>query len=352
MSDISQALQQQVRDAAAGQQPLQIIGSGSKGFLGRTTGGEPLRLGEHHGITHYEPVELVLTARAGTPLKEIEQTLAEQGQMLPFEPPHFGDNATLGGTIAAGLSGPRRPFAGAVRDHVLGCTLLNGKGELLHFGGEVMKNVAGYDVSRLMSGAMGTLGVLLEISIKVLPRPAQELTLTQACHFDRAIELMNGWSASPLPLSAACCDGETLSVRLSGAASAVNAARAVIGGDVVDDGNSFWQSLREHRHPFFENELPLWRLSVPPATPHMTLPGKWFIDWGGAQRWLLTDADPEQIWQAAAGAGGHASRFRGGNNDSEVYQPLPEPLMALHRNLKRSFDPKGILNPGRLYSAL
>jgi len=351
MSDISRTLQQQVHDAAAEQRPLQIVGGGSKAFLGRAAQGEPLSLGEHRGITHYEPVELVLTARAGTPLREIEQALAEQGQMLPFEPPHFGDTATLGGTIAAGLSGPRRPFAGAVRDHVLGCTLLNGRGELLHFGGEVMKNVAGYDVSRLMSGAMGTLGVLLEVSIKVLPRPAEELTLSQPCDFNRAIELMNDWSAKPLPLSAACFDGETLNVRLSGAATAVNAARAAIGGEVVDDGNGFWHALREHQHPFFESELPLWRLSLPPATPNLSVPGQWLIDWGGAQRWLLTDAEPEQVWQAAAGAGGHATRFRGGDS-SGVYQPLPEPLMALHRNLKRSFDPKGILNPGRLYGAL
>lgn len=351
MSDISRTLQQQVRDAAAGQRPLQIIGGGSKAFLGRAAEGEPLQISEHRGITHYEPVELVLTARAGTPLKEIEQVLAEQGQMLPFEPPHFGDRATLGGTIAAGLSGPRRPFAGAVRDHVLGCTLLNGKGELLHFGGEVMKNVAGYDVSRLMSGAMGTLGVLLEVSIKVLPRPAEELTLTQPCGFDQAIDLMNGWSARPLPLSAACGDGETLTVRLSGTATAVTAARGSIGGEVADDGDTFWQSLREQQHPFFASELPLWRLSLPPATPHLSVPGQWLIDWGGAQRWLLSDAAPEAIWQAAAVAGGHATLFRRGNN-SEVYQPLPEPLMALHRNLKRSFDPKGILNPGRLYGAL
>ena len=351
MNDISRTLQQQVIDAAAEGRPLQIIGSGSKDFLGRATHGEPLSISEHRGITHYEPVELVLTARAGTPLKELETALAAEGQMLPFEPPHFGDNATLGGTVAAGLSGPRRPFAGAVRDHVLGCTLLNGKGELLHFGGEVMKNVAGYDVSRLMSGAMGTLGVLLEVSIKVLPRPAEELTLAQPCNFDRAIALMNNWSARPLPLSAACCDGKTLTLRLSGAGTAVNTAKASIGGEEVNDGDRHWHSLREQQHPFFESELPLWRLSVPPATPHLSLPGKWLIDWGGAQRWLLSDAEPQQIWQAAAGAGGHATLFRRGDS-SEVYQPLPEPLMALHRNLKRSFDPKGILNPGRLYGAL
>jgi glycolate oxidase FAD binding subunit len=294
---------------------------------------------------------LVITARGGTPLRELEATLAEKGQMLPFEPPHFGPRATLGGTIACGLSGPRRPYAGAARDFVLGTRVLNGRGEILRFGGEVMKNVAGYDVSRLMVGALGTLGIMLDVSLKVLPKPVEEITLAQPGTAAEALEIMNRWAGQPLPLSAGCFDGDRLYLRLSGAAAGVNAARALIGGDLVDDGPAFWDSLREHTHPFFRGAAPLWRLSVPPGAPPLPLSDETLYDWGGAQRWLETDETPDRIREVAAQVSGHATLFRGGDRSGEVFHPLARPLEALHRNLKQAFDPHGIFNPGRMYRA-
>lgn len=363
--DISAELAETVREAAAHTTALAIVGGGTKAFYGHETDGRPLDIGGHRGILSYEPTELVVTARAGTPLAEIEAALAEQNQMLGFEPPHFSvaasegsrpspreSGATLGGTIACGLSGPRRPWAGSARDFVLGTKILNGQGEILRFGGQVMKNVAGFDVSRLMAGALGTLGVLLEISLKVIPRPEQELTLSFEMPAGPAIEAMNAWSARPLPLSAACHLGDTLYIRMSGARTALRAAHARLGGASVEAAEALWQELREHRRPFFDGDVPLWRLSVPPATPPLSLPGKWLTDWGGAQRWLKSDAPAADIRQAAATAGGHALLFRGGDRASGVFQPLPPALHALHRRLKQAFDPQRILNPGRLYSDL
>ncbi len=368
--DISKTLAETVRSAAEARTPLQITGGGTKAFYGRPSSGQRLEVGDHRGILSYEPTELVITARAGTPLVDIETALAGGNQMLGFEPPYFadrieargagqggpggafGENATLGGTIACGFSGPRRPWAGSARDFVLGAKILNGKGEILRFGGQVMKNVAGFDVSRLMAGALGTLGVLLEVSLKVIPRPEQELTLSFEMPAGQAIKAMNKWSARPLPLSAACHLGDTLYIRMSGAGTALRAARAKLGGASVDEAEALWQALREHRRPFFDGDVPLWRLSVPPATPPMNLPGKWLSDWGGAQRWLKTDAPATDIRHAAATAGGHALLFRGGDRASEVFHPLPPALAALHRRLKQAFDPQRILNPGRLYSDL
>jgi glycolate oxidase FAD binding subunit len=350
--DTSQALRESVLAAEQERRALHIVGGGSKGFLGRPTTGESLEVASNRGIVNYEPVELVLTARTGTPLSELETALEGQGQLLPFEPPHFGETATLGGTIAAGLSGPRRPYSGAARDFVLGCKLINGRGEILHFGGEVMKNVAGYDVSRLMAGAFGTLGVLLEISLKVLPKPAAEITLVQHRTADEALRVMNIWAGKPLPVSAACYDGNQLYVRLSGAGSAVAAARERIGGEVLSDGGDFWHRLREHQHTFFGGNKPLWRISVPPTAPLLDLEGKWFIDWGGAQRWLRSEANPQDVWRTAQQAGGHATLFRGEDKRAGVFQPLPTAMIALHRKLKRSFDPNRIFNPGRMYPDL
>jgi glycolate oxidase FAD binding subunit len=351
-ADRTEALQGAVAAAHASGTPVQILGGGTKTFYGREPRGVPLSLAGHTGIVSYEPTELVISARSATPLAEIEAVLAANRQMLAFEPPHFGPGATLGGCVASGISGPRRPYGGAVRDHVLGVRLLNGKGEVLRFGGEVMKNVAGYDVSRLMTGAMGTLGVLLEVSLKVLPRPAVELTLRQSATVGHAIEAMGRWAGHPLPVSAAAFDGESLYLRLSGAESGVRAARGQIGGELVADGEGFWERLREHRHAFFASSMPLWRLSVPPAAPALDLPGKSLLDWGGAQRWLLSDAPASKIREAAAGTGGHACLFRGADRQGEVFHPLAPALEGLHRNLKRAFDPAGILNPGRLYAGL
>jgi glycolate oxidase FAD binding subunit len=350
--DLTPELAEQVREAAKRATPLRILGGGTKSFYSSgPVEGRTLSVVAHRGIVSYEPTELVITARAGTPLAEIEQALAERRQMLGFEPPHFGPGATLGGTIACGLSGPRRPYAGAARDFVLGVRILNGKGECLRFGGQVMKNVAGYDVARLMAGALGTLGVLLEVSLKVLPRPAVELTLALPMDAAEAIRRMNELAGRPLPLSAACHLGDTLYIRLSGSETAVKAARQRIGGEPVAQDEAFWLRVREHTHGFFAGDLgiPLWRLSVPPATPPLELPGKWMLDWGGAQRWLRSPAPAEEIFEAARAAGGYATCWRGGGGQNR-FQPLPPALAALHRRLKAAFDPAGILNPGCLGS--
>ncbi len=348
--NLEHALRERVLIAAADRQPLDITAGNSKRFLGRTPHGEALDVSGHRGILSHEPKELVITARAGTPLAEIEAALAAQGQMLPFEPPHFGDSATLGGTIAAGLSGPRRPYAGSARDFVLGARVLNGKGEILRFGGEVMKNVAGYDVSRLMSGAMGTLGVLLDISLKVLPIPAKELTLVIASDTPAAIRRFNELAGKPLPLSAAACDGERAYLRLSGAQTAVEAASKSIGGDRLEDGESFWDTrIREQGHAFFAGDTPLWRLSLPPGAPGVTFQRKCLIDWGGALRWVRSDKEPQAIFRGVAAIGGHATLFRGGDRDGPVHQPLSAPLMTIHKRLKHAFDPQGLFNRGRLY---
>lgn len=350
--DISQTLQQKVSEAASEGRPLRLTGGNTKAFYGRECSGDELPIASHSGIVSYEPKELVLTARAGTTLKAIESALSEQSQMLPFEPPHFGDSATLGGTIACGFSGPRRPFAGSARDFVLGVRIINGNGEILRFGGEVMKNVAGYDVSRLMTGALGTLGVLLDISLKVLPTPAEEITLAWECPQEQAIETMNRWASTPLPISAACYDGNQLYFRLSGTPKGVAAGKRKIGGDVIENSVGYWESIREQSHPFFSGEEILWRLSLPPGTAPISISGRQLIDWGGAQRWLISDAAPETIWDIARQTGGQATLFRGGDRASQRFQPLPGPLMKLHQSLKQAFDPNGILNPGRLYGEL
>ncbi len=356
-NDITKPLIEQVQAAISAKSPLVIRGGGSKQWLGRACDGTPLEVGDHRGITSYEPKELVVTARCGTPLGLIEQTLAEQGQQLPFEPPHLDadrpGSATIGGTIACGLSGPARPSAGAARDLVLGTRVLTGHGEILRFGGEVMKNVAGYDISRLMTGAYGTLGLLLDVSIKVLPIPAAERTLVQECDAATALALMTDWARRSLPITATCFDGEGLHVRISGAETAVAQAAATLGGEPQADGAAFWRErIREQQHGFFAGDAPLWRLSVPPTAPSLDLPGKQLIEWGGAQRWLRTDADAAQIRSAAAQIGGHATRYRGGDRRGEVFHPLPPALLALHRNLKRAFDPLGIFNPGRMYAQI
>jgi glycolate oxidase FAD binding subunit len=350
--DLTKDIEDAVRQAAARGTPLRIRGGNTKAFYGRAPAGEPLDLSGHQGIVDYEPTELVITARAGTPLKQIEATLAQHNQWLPFEPPHFGERATLGGTIASGLSGPARPYTGAVRDFVLGVVCVNGRGERLAFGGQVMKNVAGYDVSRLMAGAMGTLGALLEISLKVLPRPARELTLALSMDADKAIATMNQWAAQPLPLSAACHDGELLRVRLSGSDSGVAAARKKIGGEEIADGGAYWTGLREQDLPSFQQTDVVWRLSVPASAPAPTLAGKWLLDWGGAQRWLASDLPAEPVREAASAVGGHALLFRGGDRDGEVFHSLLPAVEALHRRLKEAFDPQRIFNPGRLYRDL
>ena len=349
-----QRLSEAVRDAAAHKRPLRIRGGGSKDFYGGPLKGDPLDVTAYRGIVSYEPTELVLTARAGTPLDEIEAALREKGQMLAFEPPHYGPGATFGGCIATGLSGPRRPYAGSVRDYVLGVRILDGKGDDLRFGGQVMKNVAGYDVSRLMTGSLGTLGVLLEVSLKVLPLPTIEVTLRLKCGEPQAIALINSWAGKPLPVSATLFGGSELHVRLSGSHAGVDAAIKKVGGETIapETAERLWSGVREHTNAFFACDGPLWRLSVKPTTPPLGLPGTHLIEWGGALRWLRSDAPAQTIRDAAAQAGGHATLFRGGDKSIGVFHPLPPALMKLHRNLKHAMDPAGILNPGRLYADL
>jgi glycolate oxidase FAD binding subunit len=343
-----------IREAARQKRPLCIRGGGTKDFYGGPVHGYKLNTVDYRGIVAYEPTELVITARAGTPLAEVEAALREKGQMLAFEPPHFGAGATFGGCVAAGLSGPRRPYAGAVRDFVLGVRVLDGKGDDLRFGGQVMKNVAGYDVSRLMAGSLGTLGVLLEVSLKVLPAPTAEATLHLECDQKRALLLMNEWAGKPLPITATAFHNGDLGVRLSGARSAVEAAIKKLGGTLVEAAQAerFWTGIREHADPFFTLSGPLWRLSVKSTTPSLDIPGQQLIEWGGALRWLKSYADAKSIRDAAARSGGHATLFRGGDRSKGVFHPLPPVLMKLHYNLKQAFDPAGILNPGRMYADL
>jgi glycolate oxidase FAD binding subunit len=304
----------------------------------------------NRGIVAYDPTELVVTARTGTSLAELQATLAEKGQCLPFEPPHFGAGATVGGMVAAGLSGPRRQAVGGLRDFVLGVKLLDGKGELLSFGGQVMKNVAGYDVPRLMAGSLGTLGVLLEVSLKVLPLPVAEKTLRFSMRESEALEKLNRWGGKPLPISASAWRDDVLTLRLSGAAAAVSAAEQVLGGEAIVAAEPFWASVREQTHDFFAGEAALWRLSIPSTATSLDL-GASLIEWGGALRWLR-GGDASVIRAAAEKAGGHATLFRADaalKASAGAFQPLSPPLARIHRNLKNAFDPHGVFNYGRMY---
>lgn len=358
-----QPLIDRVRDANAAGAQLDIRGGGSKSFYGEAPLGEPFDVTGLSGISSYEPTELVVTARAGTRLAELEAALAEKNQCLPFEPPHFAASATVGGMVAAGLSGPPRASVGALRDYVLGATLLNGRGEVLSFGGQVMKNVAGYDVSRLLAGSMGTLGVILEVSLKVLPTSPATATLRFEMAQADALLQLHRWAGQPLPINASAWWDGTLVVRLRGAWAAVNAAVATLGGELIEGGlgSGFWLGLREHTDEFFVGAraavdaggaAKLWRLSLPPTAPAMALPGEQLIEWGGAQRWICTTASAGQMRDAAARLGGHATLFNASDKSAGVFAPLKSPLDRIHRELKKSFDPNGVFNPGRLYPGL
>lgn len=344
--DSADLLQEQVRAAMHAGTPLAIRGSNSKLFLGRPIPAQTLDVRIHRGIIHYDASELVLTARAGTALADIEASLAERGQMMPCEPPHFGPEATFGGMVAAGLSGPRRPWAGAVRDFVLGCRLLDGVGRHLRFGGEVMKNVAGFDVSRLLAGSLGCLGVLTEISIKVLPQPRHCRTLRLDLDLQEALRRLASWRSQPLPITGACHDGVALFLRLEGSRGSVDTTATRLGGETADP--KFWDELREQRLPFFGGTLPLWRLSVPATAPVLNLPGTALHDWAGAQRWLRSSADSATIRSAAAAVGGHATAYLG--HAMQPFHPLPGPLLTLHQQLKTRLDPNNLFNPGRMYA--
>ncbi|MEO8303365.1 MAG: glycolate oxidase subunit GlcE [Betaproteobacteria bacterium] len=349
------SLQARIRAAAAAKTPLVIRGAGTRDFYGQAIDGDVLDMAPYAGIVDYDPTELVVTARAGTRVAEIDAALQASGQMLGCEPPRFGAQATLGGLVATGLSGPRRPYAGAVRDIVLGVRLLDGKGDDLAFGGRVMKNVAGFDIARLMTGALGTLGVLTEVSLKCLPLPKAETTRVLECPVDVAIRMMNEWGGKSLPISATCHYAGHLAVRLSGSPPAVVAAATRIGGSAMAEGPQFWERIRDQSHPHFraaiETGAPIWRLSVKATAPHRDLGGEKLIEWGGALRWLVagprTDSTEVRGW--AKGNGGHATLFHAADKSAGAFHPLPEAVHQLHRRLKSTFDPAGILNRGRFY---
>jgi glycolate oxidase FAD binding subunit len=355
-------LTDRIRAAADAATPLRIRGGGTKDFYGERLEGELLETGELRGIVSYEPSELVVTARAGTPLAELEQALAGCGQALPFEPPHFGEGATVGGMVATGLSGPARASVGAVRDYVLGVVMVNGRGEELVFGGQVMKNVAGYDVSRLMAGTLGTLGLLTEVSLKVLPRAPAEATLRFRVPQAEALNRLNAWGGKPLPLNASCWVNEggtgTLTLRLRGAKAAVDAACRALGGERLDGVSAAaeWAACRDQRSDWFgaRGERDLWRLSVPQTAPVLELPEPPLVEWHGGQRWVrAAAAEGPRIRAAAVAAGGHATLFRTARADArERFTPLAPSLAAIHANLKKQFDPAGIFNRGRLYPEL
>lgn len=361
--DISEALGERVRRAAEAGTALRIAGGDTKAFFGREIQGRPeeietLSTREHRGITAYDPVELIISVRAGTPLAELEATLADNGQMLGCEPPHFGEGATVGGMVATGLSGPRRPWAGSVRDFVLGTRVITHKGHQQRFGGEVMKNVAGYDLSRLMVGAQGTLGLITEVSLKVLPTPGARHSLRLEMPLAEALAKLAEWGRSPLPITAAAWHDGALHLRLEGGPSSVAATRERLGGEELDNG--FWEDLREQRLAFFsrEDDRVLWRLSLPHNTPSLCLPGveeaDLIYDWAGTQRWLRSDLEADTLREACARAGGHATCLgnRHGPGQADPFMPLEPVVEKYHRNLKAQMDPKGIFNPGRLYAAI
>ncbi|HWG70090.1 MAG TPA: glycolate oxidase subunit GlcE [Steroidobacteraceae bacterium] len=351
----------QVDHARTSRRPLDIRGGGTKSFYGGCPVGDPLEVAPLAGISCYEPTELVVTARAGTSLEDLEAALEECGQCLPFEPPRFSRGGTLGGMVAAGLAGPARADVGGVRDHVLGLTLLNGRGEVLTFGGQVAKNVAGYDVSRLMAGSLGILGVICEVSLKVLPVHRATATRVFDCDESRALEQLSAWGSQPLPINGSAWHRGRLHVRFAGAAAAVSAACGKLGGTHIapDAAQDWWSAVRDQTLGFY---LPgvddlnrgecLWRLSVPRTAKPVRLPGEQLIEWHGAQRWWRTTAAPQEVRTAAARAGGHATLMRGADRSVGAFAPVSDVLMRIHRELKRAFDPEGIFNRGRMYAEI
>ncbi|TAM12483.1 MAG: glycolate oxidase subunit GlcE [Nevskiaceae bacterium] len=353
-ANLTDSLRDRVQTAAGQGTALVICGSGSKAFLTGTAADETVDMTRHAGIVHYAPQELVLTVRAGTHLRDVEALLAEHGQMLAFEPPHYGPQATVGGTLAAGLSGPRRASAGAARDFVLGLRILNGRGEVLRFGGETIKNVAGYDVSRLMVGAFGTLGVLLDASFKVLPKPAQECTRVQdAPDAGAALKRLRETVLKPWPLSASAWLDGRLYLRLSGAAPAVAQAARALGGETLADDATFWRDLREQQFAFFTDPRPLWRLAVAPAATllpeTLVAPADRLMEWDGALRWVHSTAPAATLFAAAQARGGHATLWRNAPAGTPRRLQLPPALATLHQRLKAAFDPHGILNRGAFH---
>ena len=348
--DATAELSERVREASGRGTALRIVGGDTKRFLGREAAGDTLDVNPHRGIVTYDPAELVITARAGTPLCEVSAELAAHGQRFAFEPPAFGPGATIGGTVACGLSGPARAFAGPLRDYVLGVRVLTGDGRVLRFGGEVMKNVAGYDVARTMAGAFGTLGVLLDVSFKVLPRPPAMRTLALPIDARQGLVELERLARTALPLSASCWTGGTLYLRFDGSPRTLDDLEARVGGRVVDDGDAWWASIRDQTHGFFAAASTLWRLHVPAESPADLLDGDALIEWNGTQRWYALDSGT--VFETARAAGGYATLFRSPGPRGSAFSEPSVPLRRLHAALKRVFDPAGILNPGRMYPDL
>ncbi|MBT3068176.1 glycolate oxidase subunit GlcE [Rhodoferax sp. U11-2br] len=375
MTDTLPALIDRIRAAAAAHTPLRIRGHGSKDFYGEMLQGELLDTSGHTGIVSYEPTELVITARAGTPLTELEATLAQQGQCLAFEPPRFGGRGTVGGMVAAGLSGPSRASVGGVRDYVLGLQMVNGRAEHLIFGGQVMKNVAGYDLSRLMVGSLGILGLLTEVSLKVMPLPAAEATLVFEVDQARALEQLHRWGAQPLPLNASRWEqgehepGEVgqLFVRLRGAGAAVDSAitnmTQDLPGHTVDpaQASADWTACRDQTLPFFDAAahpgLALWRLSLPQTAPGLNLLWPQLVEWHGGLRWVWApESAAAKLRDLSQAVGGTTMLFRANEPDTkraiDRFEPLERPLDQIHTRLKAEFDPANIFNPGRMFRSL
>ena len=352
-NDASAELQAQVHDALASRTTLRIRGGDTRAFHGRLVhAAREIDTGSHSGIMLYEPSELAITVRCGTRLQDLVDTLAAEHQELPFEPPSFGKASTVGGAIASGLAGPRRPYNGAVRDALLGVRLINGNGEILSFGGQVMKNVAGYDLSRPMAGAHGTLGLLLNVSLKLKPIAAARLTLVRETGKADALDIMRQLYRQPGNLTGICWIDGLLHLRLEGFAESLDAQRRALGGDPLDEADAFWRAVNNHQHPFFAGATNLWRLAVKPASGELDLPGEEMIDWAGGQRWLRSDADTDSIRAIARNAGGHATLFRGTGTIDTPFHPLEPGLMTLHRQLKQALDPQRIFNPGRMYQEI
>jgi glycolate oxidase FAD binding subunit len=373
---IIEIFREHILNAAKNKTLLSIEGGGTKSWYGNTNTYTKLDTRTYSGILEYQPEELVITACAGTPLKEIEAALKEKNQMLAFEPPHFGEHATFGGAIAAGLAGPGRISVGNFRDFVLGARILDGKGQDLSFGGQVMKNVAGYDVSRLIPGSMGTLALLLEASVKILPKPAATATIRCQIPQERALRILNEWAGQPLPLSASCWIGNTsgdgqLTIRLAGAAAAIKAAIPLMSAQVnaseldPQSAEVFWNDLREHQLPSFENlaaDQTLYRLALPAACGPITIPGvsnEIVLEWHGQQRWIKAAGDEATftlIKQLATSHGGHATRFKLGSNVNPAFQRFTllseqahsKALEAVQERLRSAFDPAGVFATKRL----
>lgn len=347
--DLSRELSERVAEAYRLSNPLRLVGGNTKAWYGRSVAGELLELAGHFGLVDYQPSELVVRVRGGTRLTEMKALLATEGQWLACDPPLFGAEATVAGALAAGMAGPGRPYLGSMRDAVLGVTLLNGHGEIVRMGGAVMKNVAGFDGFRLMVGALGSLGVILEVCLKVAPRPASWRSLALELPLEALPEFAEtGWRRG-LPLVGAAHDGKRLHLCLAGSESAVAKGVASVGGEDSDD---YWPALRDQRLPFFSADgAPLWRLLLPLGkTPKLS--GERLVDWGGRQWWLRSEAPAEAIFAEAERLGGQASLWRGGDPSSPVFSPLEAPLLGLQRRLKAAFDPRGIFNPGIHYPEL